>query len=474
MWLRVFLGNLMVKAKTTFSRKEISILCAQATDPDEVISKPAVGRLFSDVVESLCDSFLPRRVALYDRIFAQVIDYCRHLPDGQGMDDLLKRFGLSDERAILARKKNVEKMRKFSVANRKKVKKICVLSRVTIGADVAVTGVVLSKLVNIFPGVCIVVIGPKKLVEVFGGHPNISIKEVPYVRRGGLLGRLNSWVDLVCVIDEERRGLRPDEFLLIDPDSRLTQLGLLPVIPKDDGYYFFQSRTYAKARSGRIGELTANWLDQVFGPGSQKTYPEIFIDKNILKIGRACAQKLSHSGARPIVCINFGVGGNEKKRVSPDFEDNLVRDILNQGAAVILDKGFGDEVDMVNVLVSKLRAQGKIVLDANEGNIFKLAKESAWPCDVLTWEGGLAVFGALIASSNVYMGYDSGFQHIASAQGVPIVDIFFGAPSSLFIKRWTPYGKNRVKIVGGQSLKKDDVTPDHVLSALKKLLSEQP
>ena len=41
----------------------------------------------------------------------------------------------------------------------------------------------------------------------------------------------------------------------------------------------------------------------------------------------------------------------------------------------------------------------------------------------------------------------------------------------IFIKRWTPYGKKGVKIVGGASLKKADVTPDHVLLHLKKLFS---
>ena len=464
----------MSKSKTIYSQKDISLLCAQATHSDGAISKPAVHRLFSDVVEGLCDSFLPRKIALYDRIFSQVIDYCRHLPDGQGMDLLLKKFGLRDERGMLSRKKKTEKTRRFPAADRKKIKKICVLSRVTVGADVAVTGVVLSKLIRIFPGVGIVVIGPKKLAEVFGGHPDITIKEVPYVRRGGLLGRLNAWVDLVRVIDEERQGLKADEFLVIDPDSRLTQLGLLPVVSKNQGYYFFQSRTYSKARSGRIGELTANWLDQVFGAGNQKTYPEIFIDRNILTMGEACAQKLSHSGARPIVCINFGVGGNEKKRVSSDFEEKLVAAVLKQGAAVILDKGFGAEVEMINALVSKMRLKGKVILEANEENIPKLAQESTWSCDVLTWEGGLAVFGALIASSHVYIGYDSGFQHIASAQGIPIIDVFMGAPSPLFIKRWTPYGKNSVKIVGGPRLKKADAISDQVLVSLKKFLSKQP
>lgn len=143
----------MRKQKTTYARKDITLLCQEAVHPDEAVSKPAVQRLFSEVVETLCDSFLPARIALYDKVFAQVIEYCRHLPDGKAMDVLLEKFGLSDEHAMLARKKKIQKVQKFASVARKKIKKICILSRVTVGADVAVTGVVLSKLRRVFPGV---------------------------------------------------------------------------------------------------------------------------------------------------------------------------------------------------------------------------------------------------------------------------------------------------------------------------------
>lgn len=463
----------MPEQKKIYSRQEISSLCARATHVDDALSKPAVQELFGGIVEGLCDSFLARSIARYDRVFTQVIDHCRRLPDGNELDLLLKRFGLCDERAMLARKKTVQQCHRFPVAGRRKIKKICVLSRVTVGADVAVTGVVLSKIRKVFPGVSIVIIGPQKLAEVFGGQPDIRIQDVPYVRRGGLLGRLNAWVGLVGVIDAEKQNLRLDEFLVIDPDSRLTQLGLLPVVEKDKGYFFFQSRTYAKARSGRIGELTANWLDDVFGAEDEKTYSEIFIDHGVMAMGRMCVSKLSYTGKRRVVSINFGVGGNEKKRVSAGFEEDLVRAVLKQGAAVILDKGFGAEVGQMNELVSRLRLNGVAVLEVGQHNISEVLQYAAWDCDVLTWEGGINVFGALIAGSDAYIGYDSGFQHIASALGIPIVDVFKGAPSALFVKRWTPYGTSSVDIIkearGKDRVKAVSRTVDRVVVVLKKL-----
>ena len=464
----------MRKPAAAPSREDIALLCAQAVHQDETLSKPALERLFSGLVEGLCDSFLPQRVAVYDSIFAQVIDYCRHLPDGEGLDLLLKRFGIFNECGMLARKKRVQAVRRFAVADSRKIRKICVLSRVTVGADVAVTGVVLGKLKAVFPGVNVSVIGPLKLAEIFGGYPGIKIRDVPYARRGGLLGRLNAWVDLVRVIDEERQGCGPEEFLVIDPDSRLTQLGLLPVVPQDEGYYFFQSRTYAKARSGRIGELAANWLDEVFGAGDRITYPEIFIAQDALALGRVCGQRLSRGGTRDIVSINFGVGGNAKKKISADFEGDLVEAFLREGVAVILDKGLGPaEVGLMDGLVARLRARGRVVLEARQDTLPCLIQESDWPCDVFTWEGGVGVFSALIAASDAYVGYDSGFQHIAAAQGIPVIDIFMGAPSALFVQRWTPYGKNGAVVVGvdcGKAcFKKKAVTPNHVLAAFRGL-----
>ncbi|MEI8011294.1 MAG: hypothetical protein WCI27_02275, partial [Candidatus Omnitrophota bacterium] len=398
----------MRKPPALYSRQDIEQLCARAVDPDETVSKPAVQHLFSDLVERMSDSFLFRQIVLYDRVFTQVIDYCRRLPAGDGLDSLLKRFMLLDENAILARKRKIQRVRRFPARAARQVRKICVLSRITVGADVAVTGVVLGRLTRIFPGVNIVLIGPQKLAEVFGGHPDIKIRDVPYARRGGLLGRLYAWVELVRVIDDERHDLRGEEFLVIDPDSRLTQLGLLPVVPDDQGYYFFPSRTYAKSRTGRMGELAANWMDDVFGKAKEKAYPEIFIHKDMRVLGQACIEKLSYNRSRPVISINFGVGGNNNKKVSADFEVKLLEAIWQRGAAILLDKGFGLEVDMMNALISRLKSKGISVLEVDQGNIVRLSQEQTWSCDVMTWEGGVGVFGALTACSSLYIGYDSG------------------------------------------------------------------
>ncbi len=463
----------MPEQSQSFTREAIASLCAQAVHPDEVVSNTAVRRLFAEVVEVLNDSFLPSRAALYDKIFTQVINHCRHLPEGKGLDELLKRFDITDERTMLARKKKIQAVAVFSPTVLKKVRKICVLSRVTIGADVAVTGVVLRKLMTVFPGVSITLIGPNKLAEVFGGHPDIRIKDVPYARRGGLLGRLYAWVDLVSIIDAEKQDLEPEEFLVIDPDSRLTQLGLLPVVPEDRGYYFFPSRTYTNGQASSMGALTACWLEDIFGGGNKKIYPGIFINQDVLALGKTCAQKLSLSGQRPVVSINFGVGGNENKRVSSVFEECLVAAIIQLGAAVILDKGFGSEVALTDAMLARLKSKGLAVLEVDPGNIQELSRQKSLTYDVLTWEGGIGVFSAMIAASDVYIGYDSGFQHIAAAQGIAVIDVLIGAASPLFARRWTPYGRNNVLVIRGSRGRRAQPYSEAILTQITAYLGRK-
>jgi ADP-heptose:LPS heptosyltransferase len=60
-------------------------------------------------------------------------------------------------------------------------------------------------------------------------------------------------------------------------------------------------------------------------------------------------------------------------------------------------------------------------------------------CDVLAHHGPVGPFAALAGASDLYVGYDSGFQHIAAAQGVPVVDVFVNPPNALFPMRWRPH-----------------------------------
>ena len=82
---------------------------------------------------------------------------------------------------------------------------------------------------------------------------------VVYGRSALLLDRLVAAKELQDILDDPAS-------LVIDPDSRLTQLGLIPVCD-DARYFFFESRAYGGDSDESLPRLTSNWLTETFGHG---------------------------------------------------------------------------------------------------------------------------------------------------------------------------------------------------------------
>ncbi len=270
---------------------------------------------------------------------------------------------------------------------------VCVLSRVTLGADVAITSVILDGMKRRFPASRIVFAGPEKNFELFSADPRIEHLPVPYGRGGALRDRIGICPELA----------EPDS-IVIDPDSRLTQLGLLPVCP-EESYYFFDSRASGGDSAESLGCLTRRWLRETFEIDGARAYiapreqPQVTAE----------------------ITVSVGVGGNPAKLVPPPFEA-LLLEALSRRGSVIVDAGAGgEEAERVT------RAIGA--------------------APVRTWQGSFAGFASIIARSRLYIGYDSAGQHVAAACGVPLVAVFAGAPCERFRQRWSPSGPGRIEVV---------------------------
>src|SRR5690606_14030693 len=86
---------------------------------------------------------------------------------------------------------------------------------------------------------------------------------VDYRRAGTLAERLNAWPALrAAVLGACAHGL-PERYVVVDPDSRLTQLGLLAPTPAR--YYHFPSRSYGAEGDEPLGALVCRWLQETFG-----------------------------------------------------------------------------------------------------------------------------------------------------------------------------------------------------------------
>jgi ADP-heptose:LPS heptosyltransferase len=188
-----------------------------------------------------------------------------------------------------------------------------------------------------------------------------------------------------------------EDGIVIDPDSRLTQLGLISVC-RDRDYFFFDSRSFGGDGGEPLPVLAARWAHQVFGVGDAKPY----------------IAPLPPSGPPADITVSLGVGENPAKRIGREFERDLLRVLAETGASVLVDLGGStDERDRV---------------------------ERALLPGIRTHHGAFAPFAAQIARSRLFAGYDSAGGHVASACGLPLISIFGGFVSDRMFQRWRPSG----------------------------------
>jgi ADP-heptose:LPS heptosyltransferase len=327
--------------------------------------------LFRVVAEGLADRFEPALCDTYAALFAEAI------APGESV-------------AIVERYRRVRIPRPI----RGEPQTVFVLSRVTLGADVAVTSVILDAAKRRFPEAAVYLVGPRKNWELFAADPRILHLPVNY-RRGTLRERLNAGPELRAALAGATGSI------VIDPDSRLTQLGLLPVCPEEH-YYFFESRGYGGDGDDPLPVLASRWSQETFGIPDAGPF---------VAVGQTSG--LSPGG----IAISLGVGENPAKRIADPFEAELLALLAQTGEPLTIDQGAGGE-----------EAQ----------RVERAAAASG--ADVALWRGSFAGFASIIAGSRLYVGYDSAGQHVAAACGVPHISVFAGFPCARMFARWRPNG----------------------------------
>ncbi|MBM3814704.1 MAG: glycosyltransferase family 9 protein [Acidimicrobiia bacterium] len=361
--------------------------------------------LFRDLVEPLSDSFEPSYCARYAELLSEAIEHA------------LPQFNAG---RLRERYERIRPPKKYA-GNAASVRDVYVLSRVTLGADVAVTSVMLDAAKKRFPNATIHFAGSSKAYELFSADPRISHLEVGYSRGGTLRQKLEAGLEL-------RDKLKP-RGVVIDPDSRLTQLGLLPVCEEED-YFFFESRSFGADGKEPLGALARRWVEGVFGVEA-----ESFL-----------APECEPATKDPdLVCVSLGVGENPAKRIADPFEAELIRHLVRAGLELLVDQGAG-------------REESERVLRA-------IAQCGARSGQVRTFQGAFAPFAAAIARARMYVGYDSSGQHVAACCGVPLVTIFAGHVSERMFARWHPFGRGLMEVV-----KVEDPAPGAVLERAKAAL----
>ncbi|MFQ5685161.1 MAG: glycosyltransferase family 9 protein [Candidatus Scalindua sp.] len=435
-----------------------------AIHKDELLAESGIDATFRAIVEPLNDSFDAADRDVYYEIFSYLIQLVREQPEAKHIDETLKTFGLFTQQDLLDRIRGLIVPDKTGPAQRHIIKKVFVLSRVTIGADVAITSVIIERSKKLFPSAQILFLANRKNYELFGGDEDIRILPLDYKRRGGLISRLESWLGSLENIKSETKGMEPCEFVIIDSNSRITQLGLLPLIKEDTGYYLFEPLAHADEETRKLGEDVNEWLNKIFGGTVEDlAYPTLSIPARYNETAKDFYRNVAWNNEF-IVTVNFGVGGNYDKRISDEFEFEVVLYLIEKGAKVILDEGFGnDEIERADKIIVQLKERGKNVVRVNEDLSFPASNVSG--PDLITYKGGIGQFAALISQSQYYVGYDSMGQHVAAALEISELVIFNGYPTEKFSRKWHPYGNGKIQIIHAEWKAENDV-----LESTKRIL----
>lgn len=385
--------------------ERIERLARMALDPDPFLAAAASRALFTGLAEPLADRFEPALCDAYAQLFSRVLALA--LPE-QDAGELFRRYGLVRQ----VRQAGFEPSRVY------------VLSRVTLGADVAITSVVLDAARQRYPGAELYFAGPRKAWELFERAPGLAWLPVEYPRQGTLAGRL-------AVRPTLEEAFREPGALVLDPDSRLTQLGLLPVC-EPERHFLFESRGYGGEGGSSLTALVQDWVRRVLGVEEAVPW---------LQPKFSCG-----FGSQPVAAVSLGVGDNPAKRVADPFEEELLVLLSRRFGLVMVDAGApgSEEEERVRRAAERAQARG---------------------ARIGIHEGPFASFAAVIAASSFYAGYDSAGQHVAAAAGVPQVCVFNGYACERAVQRWAPDGPAPAAVVraAGRS-------PEEVLSEVGRAL----
>ncbi|HEX4771543.1 MAG TPA: glycosyltransferase family 9 protein [Bryobacteraceae bacterium] len=363
----------------TWPSRALDALVERALDESDLfVAQAATRALFGIVIERLADLFEPHLCDVYAQLFSHVV--ARALPEYNARD-------------LLVRYRNVRQVRRFPGGE---IHRVYVLSRVTLGADVAVTSVLMQAAKQRFPDAEISFVGPEKNAELFAADPQVVSIPVVYGRSSMLRDRLSAAVELQTLVDEPGT-------LVLDPDSRLTQLGLIPICD-DARYYFFESRAFGGELDGTLPDLSAEWASEVFEVRGVRPYLAPMPQERVAPLS-----------------VSLGVGENASKRMDTEFERQVLSHLVKLGKPFVIDCGAGgEESERVNALVEGL----------------------GHPETIHLHKGSYASFASHILQSELYVGYDSAGQHVAAAGGIPLVSVFAGFVCERMFERWRPTGKH--------------------------------
>lgn len=400
-------------------------LADAADDDDPARCSAGIRALFAGVIEPLGDGFSAAGRELYGLIFARILWRC--CQRREALANALSHTGIADQQALHQRYLHLLHQPRPCP---ERANTILVLSRVTVGADVLLTTILLQHLHQRYPDADLVVAGDPKLGALIGDLPGVRVAGMRYARRGPLGKRLGAWLALRDIAADER----PD--FIVAADSRLDQLGLLPVA--DVPVWLWPTLRNDDDRERTLAQQLDAACAADFG-----TTPGVTPALGLASVATASGSALKAAlGEAPIVAVKLDHGGNPAKALPRPGEIKVLKQLERLGWRILIDRGFGDEEFAASdALMAELDWQPHDLTDLVDGSgtpIDDLTPNSLASAQVIRFHGSIAGWAAAVGNCQLALSYDSVGQHLAAAMSVPTVVIFTGHPHSDFTTAWTP------------------------------------
>ncbi len=412
-------------------------LADAADSDDEELRAAGLSALFAGVVEPLNDGFSAGGRALYAHLMARIA--WRVASRVPALRDALALFGVASLDALVARYQQAR--RGDAALPGGAVTRILVLSRVTIGADILLSSVALARLHQRFPQAELVLLGDAKLAGLFGGLPQVRVRAINYARRGPLRTRLASWLEVLAAVTAEAPQL------VVAPDSRLDQLGVLPVCVEQERYLLWEN-TQPDGQAHSLCTLLDQQLCRRLGLAAQ---PPALPQLALAGAASALRDRLRQAlGAGALAAVKLDHGGNPAKALPRAAEVALLRRLRALGWRVLLDRGFGpDELANSDAL---LNALGWQALDLDEDGVRGLPPAALnagalSTAEVVRFHGSIGGWAAGLSCAGLAVSYDSVGHHLAAALGVRVVAAFTGYSDPAFPLAWQPRGRAAITMV---------------------------
>ena len=463
--------------------------------------------LFEEIVERLFDSFSREDRLVFYEIFAQVLSICREKSNGAMLGEMLKKYGLKSEDDLIRRVELIFGRKPYSWNKKKRegVSKVIIPTRVTIGADIAITSIAIERAKELFPSAEIVFLCNPRIKNLFSGDPKVRTVDYLYRRRGTLVERLEDTIQACNIVSKETKGIK--NYVIIDPNSRVFQTGMIPCTAETERYYYLQDTL----RDDEVETVRSHcqnvnfWFDENFGGRGGITLPRVYLTQEAKDFASSIKEKFKLN-TQHLISISFGFGGNDAKRVGGNFEIRLPERLIENTPyprTLLLEIGIhaserrqADSI-LQNLVANKKRVvritaeEGEYMIelwygDSESPDIGKpdlkatvkdisefIYRDENWRPDLIAFHADLGNTAAIYGMCHQYIGYDSKGQHIAAALGTPSITLFTDFGSLYFTKRWTPSGPNARKTVlvdnqrvisGEESIEN---TIEHVVSNLE-------